>query len=212
MIERVYDSARRAKYLDRLIIATDDERIGEIARNFGAEVRMTSSGHRSGTDRVAEVAREIKASIVINIQGDEPLLRGEMIDELVVALQDKDVAMATLASRVNDMSLLQDNNRVKVVADRNGTALYFSRSPLPFQASDYFLQHIGIYGYQRDFLLAFTRMEPTRLEKIEKLEQLRALENGYRIKVIETSFLTMSVDSPQDIIKVENFLSGNRDG
>jgi len=212
MIERVYDSARRAKYLDRLIIATDDERIGEIARSFGAEVRMTSSGHRSGTDRVAEVAREIKASIVINIQGDEPLLRGEMIDELVVALQDKDVAMATLASRVNDMSLLQDNNRVKVVADRNGTALYFSRSPLPFQASDYFLQHIGIYGYQRDFLLAFTRMEPTRLEKIEKLEQLRALENGYRIKVIETSFLTMSVDSPQDIIKVENFLSGNRDG
>lgn len=206
MIQRVYESASKAKYLEQLIIATDDKRISDVAKNFGAEVRMTSPDHNSGTDRVAEVAREIKTPIVINIQGDEPLLRGEMIDELVAALQDEAVPMATLAARVNDLNLLQDNNTVKVVMDKNGFALYFSRSPLPFQASDYLLQHIGIYGYQREFLLAFSQMEPTRLEKTEMLEQLRALENGFKIKIIETPFLTMGVDSPQDIIKVENYL------
>lgn len=206
MIQRVYESAAKATLLERLIIATDDKRISDVANNFGAEVRMTSSSHLSGTDRVAEVAREIKTPIVINIQGDEPLLREEMIDELVQALQDEAIPMATLAARVNDINLLQDSNAVKVVIDKKGFALYFSRSPLPFLASDYFLQHIGLYGYQRDFLLAFSQMEPTRLEKIEKLEQLRALENGFMIKVIETPFLTIGVDSPQDINKVESYL------
>lgn len=206
MIQLVYESASRAKFLNHLIIATDDERIFQASRKFGADVRMTSPSHLSGTERVAEVAKEVKASIIINIQGDEPLLRGEMIDELVVALQDEAVPMATLAARKNDQNLLYDKNVVKVVTDRNGNALYFSRSPLPFQANDYFLQHIGIYGFQRDFLLAFSQMKPTRLEKTEKLEQLRILENGYRIKVIETSFPALSVDVPQDVIKIENLL------
>ncbi len=207
----MYERAQKAKHVNRIIIATDDKRIYQTAENFGAEVRMTSPSHHSGTDRVAEVAKEIKSPIIINIQGDEPLLKGEVIDSLVVALQDNTIPMATLAVRMNDLSLLNEKNIVKVVSDANGFALYFSRSPLPFQASDYFLQHIGIYGYQKDFLLAFSKMQPSRLEKTEKLEQLRALENGYKIKIIETQLHSLSVSSPQDIIKVENLLKKKND-
>ena len=206
MIQRVYEQAREAKLLDRLIIATDDEKILKAASGFGAEVQMTSPLHNSGTERVAEVAQEIKTSIVINIQGDEPLLKGEMIDDLVEALQDETIPMATLAAREKDMDLLYDNNVIKVVADREGFALNFSRSPLPLEAPDYFLQHIGIYGFQKEFLLALCKMPPSKSEKKENLEQLRAVENGYRIKIIETQFSTLSVDSPQDIIRVEKFL------
>jgi 3-deoxy-manno-octulosonate cytidylyltransferase (CMP-KDO synthetase) len=206
MIQRVYEATRTAKNLERVIVATDDKRILQAAQDFGAEARMTSSSHRSGTDRVAEVAREINASVVINIQGDEPLIKGEAIDELVEALQDEDIPMATLAVKEDDLNLLNDSNVVKVVPDKDGFALYFSRSPLPFQASDYFWRHIGIYGYQKDFLQKFCRIPPSRLEKTEKLEQLRALENGYRIKIIENKFSTLSVDLPEDIIRVENLL------
>jgi 3-deoxy-manno-octulosonate cytidylyltransferase (CMP-KDO synthetase) len=206
MIQRVYEATRTAKNLERVIVATDDKRILQAAQDFGAEARMTSSSHRSGTDRVAEVAREINASVVINIQGDEPLIKGEAIDELVEALQDEDLPMATLAVKEDDLNLLNDSNVIKVVSDKDGFALYFSRSPLPFQASDYFWRHIGIYGYQKDFLQKFCRIPPSRLEKTEKLEQLRALENGYRIKIIENKFSTLSVDLPEDIIRVENLL------
>jgi len=207
MIQRVYELAREAKFLDRLIIATDDEKILEAAEDFGAEVQMTSRLHNSGTERVVEVAKDIKTSIVINIQGDEPLLRGEMIDDLVEALQDKAIPMATLAAKQKDMDLLYDNNVIKVAADREGFALNFSRSPLPLEPADYFLLHIGIYGYQKEFLLALCEMPPSKSEKAENLEQLRAVENGYKIKVIETPFSTLSVDSPQDIIRIEKFLS-----
>jgi len=206
MIQIVYERARKAKFLDRLILATDDERIFQTAKDFGAEVKMTSPLHNSGTERVAEVAKEIKTSIVINIQGDEPLLRGEMVDDLVKALQDETIPMATLALKEKDLNLLYENNVIKVVLDREGFALYFSRSPLPFETSDYFFQHIGIYGYQKDFLIALSQIPPSRLEKTENLEQLRALENGYKIKIIETQSSTLSVNSPQDIIKVENIL------
>jgi len=212
MIQRVYERAQKAKHLERVIIATDDERIFEAARKFGASAKMTSPLHNSGTERAAEVARKIKTPIIINIQGDEPLFEGKMIDQLVEVLQDKSIPMATLMARVSDLSLLDDANRVKVVVDKNGNALYFSRSPLPFQASDYFYQHIGIYGFQRDFLLRFVRLRPSRLEKMENLEQLRVLENGYRIRMIETDFATLSVDSPQDIIKVEELLKERKDG
>lgn len=192
--------------MERVIVATDDERIFQAAQNFGAEARMTSSSHRSGTDRVAELTQDIKTPIIINIQGDEPLIRGNAIDNLVEALQTPDIPMATLAAKEEDLSLLDDPNVVKALMDTHGFALYFSRSPLPFQASGYFWRHIGIYGYQRDFLLKFCRIPPSRLEKAEKLEQLRALENGYRIKIMEIPFLTLSVDSPEDIIKVENLI------
>jgi len=206
LIQRVYEGAKRARLLDQVIIATDDERIFQVARKFGAQVVMTSALHRSGTERVAEVARKIKTPIIINIQGDEPLIEGKMIDKLVKVLQDKSILMASLMARVSDLNLLADSNRVKVVVDKKDYALYFSRSPLPFQASRFFYQHIGIYGFKRDFLLKLVRLQPSRLEKMEKLEQLRVLENGYRIKMVETDFLTLSVDLPQDIIKVEENL------
>jgi len=207
MIQRVYERAREAKFLDRLIIATDDQRILEAAEDMGAEAQMTSPLHNSGTERVAEVAKQINTSIIIIIQGDEPLLRREMIDDLVEVLQDKAIPMATLAVKQKDMDLLYDNNVIKVAADSEGFAHNFSRSPLPLDTSDDFLQHIGIYGYQKEVLLALGKMPPSKSEKTENLEQLRAVENGYRIKIIETQFSTLSVDSPQDIIKVENFLN-----
>jgi 3-deoxy-manno-octulosonate cytidylyltransferase (CMP-KDO synthetase) len=211
MIQRVYEQAQEAKFLDRLIIATDDQRILEAAEDFGAEVQMTSPLHNSGTERVAEVAKQINTSIIINIQGDEPLLRREMVDDLVEVLQDKTIPMATLAVKEKDMDLVNDNNVIKVDADSEGFARNFSRSPLPLEASDYFLQHIGIYGYQKEFLLDLCEMPPSKSEKTENLEQLRAVESGYKIKVIETPFSTLSVDSPQDIIKVENFLNKRAD-
>ncbi len=212
MLQRVYEAAQNSKTLERLIIATDDERILMAAKEFGAEVRLTSPAHQSGTDRVAEVARTVDSLLIINIQADEPLITGEIIDDLVAALQDETIPMATLAARTDDLSLLEEENIVKVVPDKNGFALYFSRSPLPYQASDYFLRHIGIYGYQKSFLISFSQMDPSRLEKTEGLEQLRVLENGYRIKIIETQHSLLSVDSPEDIIKIEKFFDKGANG
>jgi 3-deoxy-manno-octulosonate cytidylyltransferase (CMP-KDO synthetase) len=212
MIQWVYEGAKRAHSLKNIIVATDDDRIIKACNSFGAEVWMTSPSHHSGTDRVAEVARQIVSPIIINIQGDEPLLRGESLDSLVEALQNEDISMATLAIKVADLSLIDDANLVKVITDKDGFALYFSRSGLPFQASDYFLQHIGIYGYQREFLLEFCQQPPSRLEKTERLEQLRALEMGCRIKVLLSPHSTLSVDTPQDIIKVENFMKKDNNG
>lgn len=206
MIERVFEKASTAKFLEQIIVATDDERIAQAAQKIGAEVRMTSPHHNSGTERVAEVANKVKTPLIINIQGDEPLVKGQMIDALILALQDEFIPMVSLMARINDLNLLRDTNTVKVVIDKDSFALYFSRSPLPFQAPDYFYQHIGIYGFQRDFLLKYINLEPSRLEKTENLEQLRALEHGYRIKMIETQSPTLSVDTPNDIIKLEEFL------
>jgi len=212
MIQWVYEGATQANSLKNVIIATDDDRIAQTCESFGAEVWMTSPSHRSGTDRVAEVARQVDSPIIINIQGDEPLLKGKSLDRLVDGLQDETTSMATLAIKVEDLSLIDDNNIVKIVTDNDGYALYFSRSGLPFQASDYFLQHVGIYGYQKEFLLEFSQWPPSRLEKAEKLEQLRALERGYKIKVLLSPHSTLSVDTPQDIIKVENFMKKGNHG
>ncbi len=206
MIQRVYERAKQTDVLENVIIATDDQRIFDISLSFGADVRMTSSRHRSGTSRAAEIAAELDSPLIINIQGDEPLLHISMIEDLVQALQDKTIHMATLAVKDNNMADFEDKNIVKVVKDKEDFALYFSRTPIPFYSTDYFWKHIGIYGYQRTFLLKFESLRETSLEKSEKLEQLRALENGYRIKIVETSHSTLSVDTPEDIIKVENFL------
>lgn len=206
MIQWVYERAQKSTHLQDLIIATDDKRIYDICQEFGADVRMTSSHHVSGTERVAEVAETLSSPYIINIQGDEPLVRAEMIDALISAMVDEETPVATLAIKVEDLSHIENPNIVKVVTDKQGNALYFSRSPLPFQSSDYFYQHIGIYGYRRDFLLDMRRWPPSRLEKEEKLEQLRVLENGYRVKVVFTHISTLSVDTPQDIIMVENFM------
>lgn len=206
MIQRVYERAQKARHLEEVIIATDDDRILSACRAFGADVRMTSPHHRSGTERAAEVAQNVDNPIIINIQGDEPLLTGKMLDDLVQALQDPSIAMATLAFEEKDLARIHDQNRVKVVADRDGYALYFSRSPLPFQPSDYFLQHIGIYGYQKEFLLKIHALPLSRLETTERLEQLRVLESGYKIKILTTPDIVLSVDTPQDIMAVENMI------
>lgn len=206
MIQWVYEGAKKSRLLRDVIIATDDERIFDAARKFGAPVAMTSPVHISGTERVAEVAQKIDESIIVNIQGDEPLVEGEMIDKLVEALQDDSIPMASLMTRVSDLEKLHDRNNVKVVVDRKDFALYFSRSPLPSGVADFFFLHIGIYGYQREFLFQFCRLPPSRLEGAEKLEQLRALENGYGIKMMEILSPTLSVDVPQDIINVEKAL------
>lgn len=206
LIQRVYEGAQRARHLQRIIIATDDDRIFSASKAFGADVRMTSPDHKSGTERVAEVAETLDSPIIINIQGDEPLLHGQMIDDLVQVLQDIEVPMATLASKVTEVERIHDQDIVKVVADKDGNALYFSRSPIPFRSADHFHQHIGIYGYQREFLMKFRILPFSRLEASEGLEQLRALENGYRIKIVPTPYQVLSVDTPQDIIAVEKFI------
>jgi len=206
MIQRVYDGVREARLVDRIIIATDDERIQEAAKSFRAETVLTSGAHNSGTERVAEVAQIIDNKIIINVQGDEPLVTGGLVDSLVEALQDADVPMVSLMAKVYDLDLLANPNINKVVTDKEGFALYFSRAPIPYQPSDFFYQHIGVYGYRRDFLVEFAKMKPLRLERLERLEQLRALENGFRIKMVEAPGPTLSVDTPDDIIKVEEFL------
>jgi len=207
MIQWVFERTRSAGSLSRIVIATDDERIRRAAESFGAEVWLTSPGHRSGTERVAEAAQKLQASCIINVQGDEPLVRGDMVDALVSALQDDGIPMATLAARTDDLSLLEEEGVVKVVTDVKGFALYFSRSPVPHGTTDFFWRHVGLYGYQRDFLMKLSRMAPSRLEKMERLEQLRVLENGFKIKVVETDAETWSVDYPQDIAKVASLLT-----
>ncbi|HUU37323.1 MAG TPA: 3-deoxy-manno-octulosonate cytidylyltransferase [Candidatus Desulfaltia sp.] len=206
MIQWVYEGVKQARLVDRVIIATDDRRIQEAARGFGVEAVMTSRDHGSGTERTAEVSQDIDNKIIIDIQGDEPMITGRLVDSLVEVLQDEVISMASLMTRVDDLGLIDDPNMVKVVVDREGYALYFSRSPLPYQATDFFYLHIGIYGFQRDFLLRFSGLRPSRLETAEKLEQLRVLENGFRIRMIEVSHPALSVDTPQDIIRVEEIL------
>ncbi len=206
MIQWVYEGVRQARLVDRVIIATDDRRIFEAGKGFEAETVMTSKDHGSGTERIAEVAQNIDNNIIINIQGDEPMVIGGLVDDLVEALQDAVIPMGSLMTRVDDLGLIDDPNMVKVVVDKEGYALYFSRSPLPYRPADFFYLHVGIYGFQRDFLLRFPGLQPSRLEGIEKLEQLRVLENGFRIRMIEVSHPALSVDSPQDIIRVEEIL------
>jgi 3-deoxy-manno-octulosonate cytidylyltransferase (CMP-KDO synthetase) len=206
MIQWVYEGARESRRLERIIVATDDDRIAAAASGFGAEVLMTSPEHASGTDRVAEAAGATDAEIILNIQGDEPLVRGGMLDSLVEALGEGEAGMATLMAKVKDISLLGDPHIVKVVSDAAGYALLFSRAPLPFGATDYFHQHIGIYAYRRDLLLGYGRLPASRLESVERLEQLRALEAGVKIRMVEIERPTLSVDSPRDIISVEHHL------
>ena len=213
MIEWTYRQAKRARILERVIVATDDKRIFRAVKKFGGEVRLTSPKHKSGTDRIAEVAKKINLSkdgIVVNIQGDEPLIRPAMIAQLVRPLiKDKELNMTTLSYRIRKKKEIDNHNIVKLVTDRKGYALYFSRSVIPYTEpgsgtcrTTNLFKHLGLYAYRKSFLLRFTRMPPSELEKRERLEQLRALENGYRIKVIESKFDPVEVDTPEDISKV----------
>jgi 3-deoxy-manno-octulosonate cytidylyltransferase (CMP-KDO synthetase) len=208
MIQRVYERARLIPGVDRVMVATDDERIASVVRGFGGEARMTRRTHPSGTDRIAEVAAGLDADIVVNVQGDLPFLEPSLVQAAVGMLRgDSILPMATVKTAIFDAAEMANPNVVKVVTDRNGHALYFSRSPLPFWregASGGIIgyKHIGLYAYRRDFLLQLTNLAPTVLEQAEKLEQLRALEWGYRIGVAETSVgSAVEVDTPEDLAR-----------
>ncbi len=215
VIQHVYEQASHAKRADEVVIATDDARIMDAAERFKGRAVMTSAAARSGTDRVAEVARQREAKVIVNVQGDEPLIRPEMIDQLIEFLdRHQAVPMASLMTRLKPEDA-NNPNVVKAVVDRDGFALYFSRAPIPHVrekngVAPVMWKHLGIYGYQRNFLLRFPSLEPTPLEQSEQLEQLRALEHGFRIKLLETAHETVGVDTPEDLRKVEAMLSAVR--
>ena len=207
MICRVYDRAIKAETLNEVVVATDDERVKAAVENNGGRAMMTAKDHPTGTDRLAEVAeRYTEADIIINVQGDEPLIEPTLIDELgTVFVSDPALQMATVKTEIVDEAEMNNPNNVKVVTDKEGYALYFSRSLLPYprvtgKAKVY--KHIGIYAYRREFLLQYAKMKPTALEEAESLEQLRALENGYRIKVIEAKDRFVGVDTAEDLALV----------
>lgn len=212
LIQRVWEAARGSKKLDRLLVATDDERIVKAVREFGGEAVMTAKAHPCGTDRVWEAAKATPAQIIVNIQGDEPMLRAAMVDLLVKALEeDPGAQMATLRYRMMGTLGYDNPNVVKVVTDRDGWALYFSRAPLPAHrpadaAPTAWYKHLGLYAYRRSFLEQFVGWPPSPLEQTERLEQLRALERGVRIKVLDSPVDTVGVDTLEDLKRVEKLL------
>lgn len=208
-MQHVWERCQQCREIDEVIIATDDGRIVEAAASFGAKAVYTSPDHPSGTDRIAEAAEAYPDhDIVINVQGDEPLISPWLIDELARALRrDASIRMITAASQIDDAAMVADPNVVKVVFDHAGDSLYFSRSPLPFVRNTgsgaRFYRHLGIYGFQREFLFQFVAWPPSLLEKAESLEQLRALENGARIRVVLTQEVSPGVDTPEQAREVE---------
>ena len=215
MIEHVYRRTCEAPGIDAVIVATDDERIREAVEAFGGIAWMTSLAHRSGSDRLAEVASHLSCDLVVNVQGDEPMLAPEMIEEALAPLrEDASIPMGTVCRTFDDEAELADPNIVKVVRDRRGFALYFSRAPIPYtraaagglDAAGAF-KHIGLYVYRRAFLLQFARLEPTPLEQAESLEQLRALEHGYRIATVITQHDSVGVDTPDDLERVRRLVA-----
>jgi len=214
MLQHVYQRASLSTYLTSVIIATDDDAVFQAARAFGARVRMTRADHLSGTDRVAEVASAENADIVVNIQGDEPLIDPAAIDAAILPLaHEPELVMGTLKKRIENPREIADPNVVKVVTDQAGDAIYFSRCPIPFEReksgdTPYF-KHIGLYVYQREFLLAYSSLPVGPLETAERLEQLRALENGYRIRVVETEYESLGVDTPEDLERVSKLFDAS---
>ncbi len=222
LILHTLEQASKASLVHRVIVATDDERIFDVVQSAGGEAVLTSTGHTSGSDRIAEVAENLpEGSIIVNVQGDEPFIAPETIDSVVGALiADRNADIATACETISDISQLYDPNVVKVVFGENGNALYFSRSPVPFprdavirhgdpdsaidnepELLNIFRKHTGVYAYRREYLLAFTKLPQTRLEKIEMLEQLRALENGAKIKVVEAHARSIGIDTEEDLVE-----------
>ena len=213
MIEHVYRRAAAATAVTSVMVATDDERILEAVRAFGGVACLTSSHHQSGTDRLAEVAAELSCDVIVNVQGDEPLIEPAMIDEAVEPLLvDPMVVMSTLRRQIADPAELHNPNVTKVVVDREGYALYFSRTPIPYVREGApparAWRHVGLYVYRRDLLLQLAGLAPTELERSESLEQLRALENGIRILAVETQHDSIGVDTPDDLERVRRLMAG----
>jgi 3-deoxy-manno-octulosonate cytidylyltransferase (CMP-KDO synthetase) len=215
MLEHVYERVSLARYPTSVIIATDDRRIYDEAKRFGARVQMTREDHVSGTDRAAEVASAFEGmELVVNVQGDEPLIDPGAIDAaLLPLLEEPAIPMGTLKKRIEDPREVTNPNVVKVVTDRFENALYFSRSTLPHsrdgEAVTHF-KHIGLYVYRREFLLRYSGLPVCNLERIERLEQLRALENGFKIRVVETDYESLGVDTPADLERVQELIRAGR--
>lgn len=208
MIQHVYERVLQAN-LDEVIIACDDIRVFEAVKKFNANVIMTRKDHLNGSSRIAEVLNEIETDIVINVQCDEPLINPIAINQLVNLLNDPECLCATLKSLIIDINEINDPNTVKVITDINNNAIYFSRFGIPYVRNNVnikYFKHIGIYGYKKDFLMKYVKMKPSMLEISESLEQLRILENGYDIKVLETDFDFISVDTYEDLEKVRKIL------
>jgi len=230
VIQHVWERAKESRALNDLIVATDSEKVIKVVESFGGKAVYTSKDQPSGTDRIAEVVNPIDVKIVINIQGDEPFIHPSMIDGLAgTLLGDESIPMATVIKKISKKKELLNPNVVKVVVNKEKDALYFSRSPIPYvregerhhsifdvhywfsvhsfrpESQDYY-KHIGIYAYTKDFLFTYTNLPKSKLEETEKLEQLRALENGYKIKTVETKFDTVGIDTPEDLKKAEGML------
>jgi 3-deoxy-manno-octulosonate cytidylyltransferase (CMP-KDO synthetase) len=221
VIQHVYENSKGASSVDDVIVATDSETIFERVLSFGGKAVMTSRDHASGTDRIAEVAGSLRCDTIVNVQADEPLIGPQMIEDAISLLADERADIGTLVKAIQKPEEVMDPNAVKAVFGRDGFALYFSRAPIPYHRDEWkdlsvfsvqrfpftVFKHIGIYAYRRDVLLTLAGMKTSRNEEIEKLEQLRALENGFRIKVKETLSETIGVDTPQDLERVERWLS-----
>jgi 3-deoxy-manno-octulosonate cytidylyltransferase (CMP-KDO synthetase) len=220
MIQRVYESAAKARVLDRVIVATDDRRVEGAVRKFGGEVVMTSRRHRSGTDRLAEVARQLKADWLVNVQGDLPFIKSKTISQAVLPMRRaRSIPMGTVCAPIYDEEEWRNPNVVKVIKDAKGFAIYFSRAPIPYPRNTtaqaprrgggnlWGFRHLGLYVYRRDFLLKFARLPPTVLERRESLEQLRALYYGYRILVADVDDTSVEVDTPADLNRAQRYLT-----
>jgi len=221
MIQWVYERANRTKFLEKVIVATDDQRIFDTVTNFNGNVLMTSTTAANGTERVAEVAQNLDAKLIVNIQGDEPLIDPDVIDQLIILMRENPTApVGTLVKKIEDVENLINPNIPKVVVDKNFYALYFSRSIIPFHRdiadqrkwirNEKYYQHIGLYIYHREFLLKFVKLPISNLERIERLEQLRILENAYKIKVALTETESIGVDVPSDIDRVISYLGSEK--
>lgn len=210
MIQWVYERAKTASLLDEVVVATDDFRIVDAVQKFGGRVELTAAVHPTGTDRLAEVAKRYPCDIVINIQGDEPLIQGMVIDAITKPLlDDAKLPMTTARVRLTDTQQIQEPSVVKVVTDDKGYALYFSRSPIPYPRNPgkaEYWKHIGLYGYRRDFLLQYIELPQSDLEIAESLEQLRVLSNGFRIKLVEVEQDSVGVDTQEDLERVRKIL------
>jgi 3-deoxy-manno-octulosonate cytidylyltransferase (CMP-KDO synthetase) len=211
VIQRVYEQCLKVKNIDGVYIATDSSEIEGVCRSFTNHIILTKSSHQSGTDRIGEAVVGIDCDIIVNVQGDEPFIDPNLIEELVHSFDDDQVSMASAMSKIENIKDLQDPNVVKVVVDTQNNAIYFSRAPIPFPRDHQeiiqlneqlkkhnFFRHIGIYGYQKDFLAKYIKMDQTNLEKLEKLEQLRVIENGFKIKMIEAASSLIGIDTQED--------------